>query len=118
MFRNCTAKSLLYLVVGPIPVAFDLLTKLQAIWHSQSLFAVNELPSITDLVANPPLIDVIVLTRLDTVDHTFVVFNPDIISGCCNPIDAWCPLEIPHTLLKEKVLVQQCAHRAYVNDVT
>ena len=83
----------------------------------QARIRVDKLPAVTHFVGDPPLVDVVVLPRLDAVDAAVVVLDGNVVARCGDAVDRRGLLQEPHALLEEEVLVEQCADGAEIDDV-
>jgi hypothetical protein len=73
--------------------------------------------AVAALVTDPPAIKLRVFPRLDSVDPILVLFDPDRAAGGAAGAYARMPLQVPHPLLVEELLVAQGAHRAVIDHI-
>jgi hypothetical protein len=78
---------------------------------------VEVMPAVAALVADPPLVDVRVLARLEPVDGVLVVLGVDGAPGRAATADVGLALQEPDPLLVEEVLVAKRPHRAEIDHV-
>src|SRR5207248_10718175 len=96
----------------------DLCAVLHAPCADQPIRIANRLVAVARIIADPPLIDLGVIARLDAIDYALIPFQPDIFSAGIDGRDRWRLLQQPDTLLEEKILIEQRADGADINDIS
>ena len=61
--------------------------------HDVAILGMDELPSVTNLVRDPPLVDLVVPAWLHTVDRAFVVFDVEVVTARRDAVDRRALLE-------------------------
>ena len=73
---------------------------------------------IARVVADPPGVHFRVVTRLDAINHALIVMQPDVLPARIHRRNRRRFLQQPDALLEEKILVEQRADRAEIDDIT
>ncbi len=100
---------------GPFDVGVDVILELPE--AHLPLGAMDVVIAVTAIVAHPPFVDVEILARLKPPDVILILFDRDRAAGRATGANSSVLLEEPHTLLVQKILVPQGAHRAQVDDI-
>ena len=77
----------------------------------------HKLPTVANLVGDPPLVHFNIVARLHAIDHAFIVLHANVVATCGNAVNTWGFLQKPNALLKEKIFVKQRAHGANINHI-
>ena len=72
---------------------------------------------ITRVIADPPLIDLRVIARLDAMNDPFIMIEINVLPTRIHRTDGRRALQQPYALLKEKILIEQRADRTQVDDI-
>jgi hypothetical protein len=72
---------------------------------------------VSPVIANPPLVHRLILSRLDAIDAFLILLDPDRATGRTTGTNTGMRIEEPNALLVQKVFIAQSANGTQINDI-